>query len=238
MAAEKARTAAVLVACSQICADQRLLTHPSENDDRRSTSCGEMLVTTSHLCPAARHGVFVWVSWCVNDKMWFSANLDSFFPILLELVKVYSTYPRSQGQAFDILKSVLCGPLSSGLSQSQGCDLNRAQNAAVCALANLATIWDRAPEVFDFVNSISVSQIKSFLVHLSLKALPPFSQAFATAAATLFLCEKSKYIFLLDINSWAYEEQSATYAFLDGVIRGLSFVRNSVGVRSIAQTAA
>lgn len=200
--AEAASTAAALAACGRHC-----LEDPNASD---TDPDWDTLLALSSPFPAARHGVIFWLKCCLMDPDWLSMDCST---ALICLLKGYATHPQSQPDVFEVLKLVVMSPRTAFAATGAQCN---ARKVALLTLAELATTWRGASQIFHFVehSSIDASELRVLIVHIARKISSPFSLWFGHAAASLLSCRKAMVLWR-DLDMMPHAEQHAILSLSD-----------------------
>lgn len=211
MAADAASTAAAVSLCGQRCIEGRLLSHPNEIEASGFSRSNSLLIL-SLPCPAARHGVTFWLKRCLVNPGWLSTRLRQFAPTVITILQAYAMRPRSRRDVFEVLKLLTIASRRTEIENDQDShELGDAHEATLSALANLASTWHGATEIFDFIvntSSIEASKIRPIVVQIAHRAIPPYSLCFCQGVAALLSCRKGKQAWR-NIHMLSYEDQYA-----------------------------
>ncbi len=193
--ATHAATAAVIATAAKTCLHETLSTYGH-------ASTGDILLAAACRCAAARHGILVWIAKLLEDPSWLRTRLRSFASSALLILRTAARSPHAQRRVFNAYKRIVDAPryLVAQLRNarvSEPYDSNDVSKAAIVGLVDLAADWSCAPDIVHFAkvsDSIHGTLLKHFVLRLGKKTRPPYSVAFATAAADLLGCEKARHV--------------------------------------------
>lgn len=199
ISATYAATAACVSAAAHACLSEAL----SANGQQ---STGELLLSATSGCAAARHGILVWIAKIVEDPTWMRTRPRSFASLTFGILRTAARSPRARRRIFNVYQRIVDAPSRMGVAThyhtgsqpsrlSEPYDSSDVSKAVVFGLVDLAADWSCAPDVLYFVqvsNSIDGALLQHFVLRLGKKVCPPYSTTFADAAANLLACPKAR----------------------------------------------
>ena len=207
MRATHTATAAVISAAARACLAETLAARATYNGPGMT---GDVFLSAACGCAAARHGILIWIAKMLVNPTWLRARLRTFASSLFVILRAMTNSPCARRRVFIAYRRMVDAPRRAAAAapvhgnlqsqpshSSETYDHTDVSKAAVFGLVDLTTEWDCSPDVLNFVQlseTISSALLKHFIFRLVKKVQPPYSLAFATAAANLLACQKARHI--------------------------------------------